>query len=975
MNSKSILAPFLAAASALCLFALPLSADTFGLFTYTDNGTSITIDRYPVDAVGAVVIPATIIGKPVTSIGWAAFEYCSGLTSVTIPNSVTSIEGGAFWDCTGLTSVSIPNSVTSIGAKTFEGCRGLTSVSIPNSVTSLGDDAFSLCTGLTSVSIPNSITSIGRGAFYGCSGLTSVSIPYSVTSIGYHAFSGCTGLTAITVDALNTDYSSINGVLFDKSKIELIQYPGGKTGSYSIPNGVSWIGDGAFSRCTGLTSVSIHNSVSDIGEYAFSGCTSLTSVSIPNSYISDYAFQYCTGLTSVSIGTGVSNIGDYAFSKCTGLTSVSIGSNVAWIRKNAFEFCTGLTSVSIPNSVESIGYQVFLGCSGLTSAVFLDNAPSMGEEVFYGTASGFTVYYQSGSTPFTTPTWLGYPCVAMAPNTFTVNYPNGGENIYFGSAQTVTWRSNTAGNVEIDLYKGGVLNTVLSASESNDGSYSWVVSSGLPAGNDYAIKISSVTNPAYTDSSNTAFSIMRNPIGDALDNPGLPWTPGGAANWFAQGATTHDGVDAAQSGAIANNQSSSLETTLTGPGTLTFWWKVSSESDCDYLRFFLDGVEQTGNLGEISGTVDWIKKTVSIPAGSHTAKWAYTKDSSSSSGSDAGWVDQVSFVPDVPEAPIVTTAIASGITATTATLNGSVNPHGFTTTAQFEYGLTASYGSTVSVTLSPDKGTDVQNVSTGISGLQPGQTYHYRLAASNGVGTGTGSDKIFTTLMPEIAVQQPAGTDLKDGVSSKSFGSVAVKSAVTKTFTIRNAGTANLTNLAVTKTGVNAKDFTVKSLLKTSLAPGASTTFKVVFKPSVKGTRKADIHIKSNDSNENPFDIALTGKGIALKAAPSALASAARLPSWSASGGSAWLTHDIRQTSGTVQLADGRRYLTLTVIKSPEYFLPTRSVEVSPNLIDWYSGSKHTTVITDDASLLKVRDNTPLTPETKRYIRLNQIGQ
>jgi uncharacterized cupredoxin-like copper-binding protein len=226
---------------------------------------------------------------------------------------------------------------------------------------------------------------------------------------------------------------------------------------------------------------------------------------------------------------------------------------------------------------------------------------------------------------------------------------------------------------------------------------------------------------------------------------------------------------------------------------------------------------------------------------------------------------------------------------------------------------------------------------------------------------------------PEITVQQPAGTDLKDGVSSKSFGSVALKSTASKTFTIRNSGTANLTGLAITKTGVNAKDFTVTPPLKSSLAPGASTTFKVIFKPSVKGTRKAAIHIKSNDNNESPFDIALTGKGVAKKAAPPALASAARLPSWSASGNSAWLAHEIRQSSGTVQLPDGRKYLTLSVLKSPEDLLLKPTVEVSPNLIDWYSGSKHTTIITDDASLLKVRDNIPLIPGTKRYIRLNQL--
>jgi hypothetical protein len=171
-----------------------------------------------------------------------------------------------------------------------------------------------------------------------------------------------------------------------------------------------------------------------------------------------------------------------------------------------------------------------------------------------------------------------------------------------------------------------------------------------------------------------------------------------------------------------------------------------------------------------------------------------------------------------------------------------------------------------------------------------------------------------------------------------------------------------LTNLAVTKTGTHAKNFTVKPPLKSSLASGASTTFKVTFKPSAKGNRKAVIHIKSNDGNENPFDIALTGKGVTKKkAAPSA----ARLPSRP--------HHNVRQSISKVQLADGGTYLTLTVMKSPKIAGFTPVVEVSPNLIDWFSGKRHTTILTDDASLLKVRDNTPLTPGTKRYIHLKTI--
>ena len=161
-----------------------------------------------------------------TSIGHSAFQYCSGLTSVTIPNSVTSIGKYAFEGCSGLTSVTIPNSVTSIGECAFSGCSGLTSITIPNSVTSIGYYAFADCSGLTSITIPNSVTSIGYAAFSGCSGLTSVTIPNSVTSIGKYAFADCSGLTSVTI---GSGVTSIGNNAFDgvdiSTVISLIENP------------------------------------------------------------------------------------------------------------------------------------------------------------------------------------------------------------------------------------------------------------------------------------------------------------------------------------------------------------------------------------------------------------------------------------------------------------------------------------------------------------------------------------------------------------------------------------------------------------------------------------------------------------------------------------------------------------------------------------------------------------------------------
>jgi len=162
---------------------------------------------------GAVVIPSTHDdgsngSKAVTSIGVAAFQSCTSLTSVTIPDSVTIIGSQAFSGCTSLTSIIIPNSVTSIGSSAFSGCFGLTSITIGTSVTSIGGSAFADCTALTSITIPNSVTSIGTSAFSGCIGLTSIAIPSSVTSIGASAFSDCLNLTSITIPSSLTNIGS-----------------------------------------------------------------------------------------------------------------------------------------------------------------------------------------------------------------------------------------------------------------------------------------------------------------------------------------------------------------------------------------------------------------------------------------------------------------------------------------------------------------------------------------------------------------------------------------------------------------------------------------------------------------------------------------------------------------------------------------------------------------------------------------------
>jgi len=229
--------------------------------TYRDSSPFSYSNEYT----GSVTIPESVTysGKTysVTSIDGSAFWGCTGLTSVTIPNSVTSIGYQTFYGCSGLTSVTIPNSVTSIGYQMFYGCSGLTSVTIPNSVTSIGYQAFYDCSGLTSIEIPNTVISIDNQAFSGCSGLTSIEIPNSVTSIGREAFSG-------TAWYNNQPYGLVYaGKVAYKYKGTM---PEGK--EIVLEEGTLGIADYAFDGCSGLTSIEIPNSVTSIGGSAFNRC-------------------------------------------------------------------------------------------------------------------------------------------------------------------------------------------------------------------------------------------------------------------------------------------------------------------------------------------------------------------------------------------------------------------------------------------------------------------------------------------------------------------------------------------------------------------------------------------------------------------------------------------------------------------------------------------------------------------------------
>ena len=459
----------------------------------------------------------------VTTIGQSAFSDCRHLTEVSIPNSVTTIGYGAFVDCYNLTEVTIGNSVTTIGDMAFShcislnainvdegntnfsslggvlfnnknqttliqypggkrgrytisssvttigngafsGCESLTAVNIPNSVTAIGNGAFSICSSLTKVTIPNSVTTIEYNTFSSCSSLTKVTIPNSVTTIGQSAFSGCSRLTKIKVGTRNPNYSSLDGVLFDKNRTTLIQYPCGKQGRYTIPSSVTTIGDRAFYGCSGLTSVTIGNSVRTIEDYAFYNCRSLYEVTIGNSVtnIGNYAFYYCESLSSVTVHWTVPlSINNSVFQSCETTTVLLIvpqgteavystatvwtdfyiqgvskppvggicGDNLTWsydvvsatltingtgdmYNYNSssppwYNFRTKIRTLDLTDGMATIGQSAFYGCNRLTEVTIPNSVTTIGQSAFSGCSRLIEVTIPNSVTTIGNGTFLG----------------------------------------------------------------------------------------------------------------------------------------------------------------------------------------------------------------------------------------------------------------------------------------------------------------------------------------------------------------------------------------------------------------------------------------------------------------------------------------------------------------------------------------------------------------------------------------
>ena len=320
--------------------------------------------------------------------------------------------------------ISFDSDVTMVGERAFWFCGNLTSVTLPDSVTTIGDSAFSNCSDIATLRLGCSLMTIESHAFQYCRNLTSITIPDGVISIGEDAFSGCSSLSEFKGQFASNDGRCL---VIDNT---IIAYAEGSGSEYTIPQGITQIGQSAFEDCTSLVSITLPNSVITIAQDAFNSCSNLKSVVIPDSVtkIKDSAFADC-GLTSVTIGRGVTTIGGRAFDGSSGrltiyskaiaehnhsdenypttkyegwlygwlygtqFNTLIIGNGIERIGDYLFCGCSRLTSVTLPSSISAIGTAAFYECYNLTGIYCkAETPPSCGDKIIYTDGSTYDIY-------------------------------------------------------------------------------------------------------------------------------------------------------------------------------------------------------------------------------------------------------------------------------------------------------------------------------------------------------------------------------------------------------------------------------------------------------------------------------------------------------------------------------------------------------------------------------------------------------
>jgi M6 family metalloprotease-like protein len=578
----------------------------------------------------------------------------------------------------------------------------------------------------------------------------------------------------------------------------------------------------------------------------------------------------------------------------------------------------------------------------------------------------------------------------LPPNTIIIDSPNGGEVMYRESTFAIKWEANIIGGVKIELYNGASFLSTISNNTENSGSFDWDVPKGLQPGTNYRIRISSVSNPTnVVDFSDASFSVTDSTFPPGNKMPyGWKKASGAATSWEVTKSQVFEGSHSLKSKNPGDGKTSGISYTSNfKAGTISFYMRVSSELGYDYATFYIDGVRQflpsaTSKRG-ITGRRDWAFASFKLPAGKHTLTWSFEKDDSYAEGQDSAWIDGV-LLPDTTQEIGVENergfAIISGRNTTTfesVRIGSESKPQTFTVRNNGKADLYGLRVETKGEYASSFKATD-----TGKKILKPGDSTTFTVTfAPSKTGKKTAQVRILSNDpnespfvitvegralgIPGIAVYQPEDEKLKDGKSVVKFGFASInEEGKTKLFTVVNTGSAAVEGLEVTKSGANKGDFEIRAIGSRTILPGESTTFKVTFNPKKQDERLARLHIKFDYAKAGSFNVDLTGSG-----APKNLAKASKSTSkelFAAVFGSAQAA-PLSTSSVSSVTVDGSKYLSLTVAVG-DGVAPT--VEVSPNLVDWFSGSAHTTILTENESFRTVRDNTPVTPGVKRYIRV-----
>ncbi|MEO5716896.1 MAG: leucine-rich repeat protein [Luteolibacter sp.] len=889
----------------------------------------------------SVVIPAGV-----TSVGEYAFQGCSKLSGINLPAGVTTIDSYAFSGCTSLTGIVLPAGVTYLGYGAFRDCRGILGFTVPAGVTSIREETFSGCTALAAIALGGNITSIGESAFMNCRSLASINLPYNLATIDDSAFQNCTSLTtisfppfvsyiggsvfngcpllnALNVDALNTNYSSASGVLYNKAMTTLVKCPPAKTGAVSIPAGVTTVRYQAFSDCLGITGVTLPNSVMSLGEETFRNCRKLAAITLPSglTQIEYGTFYGCASLTGISIPSGVTSIGEDAFSGCGKLASVAFPAALLTIDEDAFSGCGSLAAVTLPVGLTSIGDQAFEWCSSLTGITIPKNVDDLGYAVFSGCSSLLAITVDPLNTEFSSAAGVLFD----KDKTTLIKYPEAAAGNY-AIPGTVTDIESSAFRYSRKLTGVTIPSTVTSIGEYAFHSCSSLKAAVIPAGVEeihdhtfaYCTSLASVTlNDGLYEINSEAFTGCT-----SLKSIMIPASVGYLGSNVFSGSAL---VTAHFLGSVPDMEEDVFE-----PVSSNF--KIYFLNDSfGFNAPFWYGRPAVG-VDEFAPEIE-VRQLAGVSLVDAVSTISY---------------GNIALPLSVSKTFTITNTGSLDLTGLLVTVNGTHSAN-FTMTAVPASVISGGGSTTFTVKFTPS-GPGVRSATLHIASNDSNESPFD--IALNGTG-----------LTPEIAVVQ--GTDLVDGTSKVSFGSTKIGSAgVVKIFTIKNLGNATLSGLAVTKNGTAAANYTVGTLGVQSIAPGATTTLKVTFKPSATGTRTAAIQIASNDLNEKPFDITLTGTGIA--AAKGTKLTSATLALWGASSISG------SPVSRGRQVIDGRQYLTLTYRKSSSPQDREPVVEVSRDLLDWLSGKSHTTEVFNGGGVVTIRDNTPITSGVKRYIRLRK---